>query len=219
MDHTITAIKAQKRNPQRLNIYLDGEYAFSLARIVAAWLTVGRVLTEAEMTALQEKDTGEVAFQQALHFLSFRVRSVAEVSRNLAEKGFSEAVIDQTVARLQQNGLLNDASFAQTWVENRSTFRPRGRRVLALELRRKGVTDEVIEGALGDTTGEEDLAYQAAQRQARRLAGLDRKTFRIRLAGFLGRRGFSYETIAPVVDRLWVELHSPEGSPEGQDET
>ena len=215
MDHTITAIKAQKRNPQRLNIYLDGEYAFSLARIVAAWLTVGRALTEAEVAALQEKDTAEKAYQQALLFLSYRVRSVAEVTRNLVEKGFGEVVVDQTVARLQQNGLLNDASFAQAWVENRDTFRPRGRRVLALELRRKGVADEVIEQALGDTANEEELAYQAAQRQAQRLAGLDRPRFRSRLAGFLGRRGFSYDTIAAVSDRLWVEAHSPEG----QDET
>jgi regulatory protein len=148
-------------------------------------------------------------------FLSYRVRSVAEVTRNLAEKGFSEVVVEQTVARLQQNGLLNDASFAQTWVENRDTFRPRSRRFLALELQRKGVADEVIEEVLGDSSGEEDRAYQAAQRQTRRLAGLDRKTFRIRLTGFLGRRGFSYETIAPVVDRLWSETQSPEN----QDET
>jgi regulatory protein len=210
MDRTITAIKAQKRNPHRLNIYLDGEYALSLARIVAAWLTVGRVLTDAEIAALQEKDTVEKAFQQAMLFLSYRVRSVAEVTRNLVEKGFSEVVVEQTVARLQQNGLLNDASFAQAWVENRDTFRPRGRRILAMELRQKGVADEVIDEALGDSSGEEDLAYQAAQRQARRLAGLDRKMFRSRLAGFLGRRGFSYETIAPVVERLWSEIHSPE---------
>ena len=214
MEQTITAIKAQVRNPQRLNIFLDGEYAFSLARIVAAWLSVGRVLSEVEIASLREKDTAEVAYQGALHFLSFRTRSVAEVAQNLKEKGYAEAVVLQTVERLQTNGLLNDASFAQAWVENRGTFRPRGRRALAVELRRKGVSDEVIDQALGESPGEEELAYQAAQRQGQRLAELDRSHFYSRLAGFLGRRGFSYETVRPVVDRLWVELHSPEGQNE-----
>ena len=215
MDHTITAITVQKRNPQRVNIDLDGEFAFGLSRIVAAWLHVDRVLSDQDIAQLQAKETQEVAFQNALRFISYRPRTSAEIESKLTEKGYAEMVIQATIERLRANGLLDDGNFARTWVENQSTFRPRGQRALAFELRRKGVTDDVIAQALEETPAEEELAYQAGTRQARKLAALERNEFRMKLSAFLARRGFSYGTIAPVVARIWEELHSPEG----QDDT
>ena len=206
MAGTITAIKVQRRNPQRVAIYLDGEFAFGLARIVAAWLNIGKELSDEDILKFKAQDTLEVAYQKALHFISYRPRATAEVQKKLVEKGFSEAVVVDTLDRLQRNGLLNDAQFAQAWVENRMTFRPRSRRVMAFELRQKGLVDETIDQALGEQVDEESLAYQAGQRQARRLAGLELKEFRVKLGAFLGRRGFSYDVVRPVVDRLWAEL-------------
>jgi regulatory protein len=208
MDHTITAIKAQKRNPNRLAIYLDGEFAFGLARIVAAWLTVGQVLGEDAIAELKHKDQDEVAYQYGLTVLSYRPRSIAELRQKLVGKGYSETVMEQVIERMRQNGLLNDAQFAQTWVENRFAFHPRSRRALAIELRRKGISNDDIDQALGEPGNEEETAYQAAKRQANRLVALERAEFRNKLGAFLGRRGFSYDTIRPVIDRLWDELHS-----------
>jgi regulatory protein len=210
MGRTITAIKVQKRNPQRVAIYLDGEFAFGLARIVAAWLNVGKALSDEDILKFKEQDTLEVAYQKALHFISYRPRATAEVQKKLVEKGFSEPDVVETLERLQRNGLLNDAQFAQDWVENRMAFRPRSRRVMAFELRRKGLVDETIDQALGEQVDEESLAYEAGRRQARRLAGLERREFRTKLGAFLGRRGFSYDVVRPVVDRLWAEASQPE---------
>jgi regulatory protein len=208
MDHTITAISVQKRNPQRVSISLDGEYAFGLARIVAAWLRVGEVLSDEKIAELQSQDSYEVAFQSALRLISFRERSAAEVRRKLAEKGFSEPVVDHTLERLREDNLLDDARFAQAWVENRATFRPRGHRVLALELRQKGVAEEEINQALSEAAGEDTLAYQAAAKVVRRYAGLEREDFRNKLYAYLARRGFNYEAIKQTVNRLWHELHN-----------
>lgn len=215
MDYTITAITVQRRNPQRVNIDLDDEFAFGLSRIVAAWLHVGRTLSDQDIAQLQSKETQEVAFQNALRFIGYRSRTTAEIVSKLAKKGFAEIVIQETIERLRTNGLLDDATFARTWVENQSTFRPRGQRALAFELRRKGVTDEVIAQALEETPGEEELAYQAGTRQAHKLVNLEGNEFRMKLSAFLARRGFSYGTIAPVVSRILKELHSTEG----QDDT
>lgn len=200
----------QKRNPNRLAIYLDGEYAFGLARIVAAWLTIGKVLSDGDILELQRQDNQEVAYQYGLLVLSYRPRSTTELRKKLVDKGYSDEVIEQIIERMEQNGLLNDLTFAQSWVDNRSAFHPRSRRAMVMELHRKGVTDEVIDQALGDSGNEDELAYQAASRQARKLANLDRNDFRTKLGAFLGRRGFNYETIRPVVDRLWNELHAQE---------
>jgi regulatory protein len=114
------------------------------------------------------------------------------------------------IERMTQNGLLNDSQFAQAWVENRSAFHPRSRRALSMELHRKGITDEVIGQTLSESGNEEEMAYQAAQRQAKKLAGLERFEFRNKLGAFLGRRGFSFETISPVINRLWNEIHTEE---------
>ncbi len=208
MDKQITALKIQKRNPNRINVYLDGEYAFPVARIVGAWLQVGQVLSEEKIVALRDQDTREVAYQRALRFLNYRPRSEMEIQRKLAEIGFDESVIAETMERLRNANLISDTRFAREWVENRSAFRPRGRRVLAMELRQKGLADDVIQRALEETVDEEELAYQAAMRKGRRWAELDYAAFRERLSAFLMRRGFSYGTISSLVQRVWDDLQT-----------
>jgi regulatory protein len=208
MDQEITALKAQKKNPNRISVYLDGEYAFGLARIVAAWLQIGQRLSEEDIARLKQQDTQEVAYLRGLRLLSYRPRSVSEIQRKLSELGFEEPVITAAIQRMKDNGLLGDDQFAKTWVENRAAFRPRSKRLLAMELRQKGVAEETIQQALDETDDEDKLAYQTASKYARRLAGSDWETFRKRLGAYMMRRGFSYGTIAPILRQVWDETHS-----------
>jgi len=205
----ITALVVQKRNPNRVSLYLDGEYAFGLARIVAAWLKVGAELDERKVEQLQAEDARERALQQALLFLSYRTRSESEIRQNLRKHEIPETVIDETLERLKRDGLANDNEFAQAWVENRSTFRPRSRRMLAMELRQKGLDNESMHSAL-QNVDDEPLAYEAAQKRATRFKDLEWSEFRKKLSEFLARRGFSYAVIAPVVSRIWNETHGQE---------
>lgn len=205
----ITALVVQKRNPNRVNIHLDGEYAFGVARIVAAWLRVGAELDEKKIEQLQVEDARERAYQQAMLFLSYRARSESEIRQNLRKHEIPEAVIDLTLDRLRQDGLANDDEFAQAWVENRSTFRPRSRRMLAMELRQKGLDDESMQSALKNVD-DEPLAYEAAKKRATRFKDLEWSEFRKKLSDFLARRGFSYSVVAPVVTRIWNETHKQE---------
>ena len=203
----ITALQVQKRNPNRVNIYLDGEFAFGLARIVAAWLHVGQTLDEEKIAKLQAEDARERAMQQALLFLSYRARSEKEIRQNLSKHEIPEVVIEETLERLRRDGFANDKQFASAWVENRSTFRPRGRRALAMELRQKGIDDSTIESALEDVD-EEALAYEAGLKKASKLRVQEWSEFRKKMSEFLARRGFSYSVIAPIVARLWDEIHA-----------
>jgi len=213
----VTALQVQKRNPNRVNVHLDGEYAFGLARIVAAWLQVGQTLDEDKIAELKAEDARERAMQQALLYLSYRARSEREIRQNLSKHEIPDDVIEDTLERLRRNGFANDKKFASAWVENRNTFRPRGRRALAMELRQKGIEDTTIEFALEDLD-EDALAYEAGLKKARKLKGaalssskgLEWSEFRKKMSDFLARRGFSYSVIAPIVSRLWNEVH-PEG--------
>ncbi len=206
----ITAIQAQKKNPNRVNIYLDEQFAFGLSRFVAAWLQVGQTLTEEKAASLLAQDAAEVAMQQALRFLGYRPRSAHEVEQYLQEKETPPSVIETTLRRLTETGLLNDSQFASAWVENRSTFRPRSHRALALELRRKGLGDAEIAQALQASAPEEELALDAARKVLRKYKHLDWLNFRARLGGFLGRRGFSYAVSAATLRRVWQEMNEGE---------
>ena len=205
----VTAIEVQKRSPNRVNVYLDGEFAFGLARIVAAWLKVGQELDEKKIEELQAEDARERALQQAILFLSYRARSESEIRRNLRKHEIPEPVIDQTMDRLRQDGFANDNQFAKAWVENRSAFRPRSRRMLALELRQKGLDDESVKTAI-ESVDDEALAYEAAQKREARYKNLEWNDFRKKLSDFLARRGFSYSVTSTVVTRIWNETHARE---------
>jgi regulatory protein len=214
----ITAIEVQKMRPNRVNIHLDGEFAFGLARIVAAWLRVGQEISEQKIEQLIAEDAKERAFQQALLFLSYRARSESEIRKNLLKHEIPEAAIEQTLERLRQDGLANDDQFAQAWVENRNTFRPRSRRMMAMELKQKGLAEEAIQSAIQDVD-DEASAYEAAHKRATRYKGLEWNDFRRKLSEFLARRGYTYGVIAPVVTRIWKETHADEHHFEEEDTT
>ena len=209
MEHTerkITALKAQKRNRSRVSVYLDGEYAFGLARIIAAWLQVGQVLTEEKIAELEAQDAGEVAYQQALRLLNFRDRSESEIIKGLKQRQTPEEIITEVIARLHRGGLLDDQRFAKTWVENRTEFRPRSSRALAYELREKGIEQEAIQQVL-ESFDEDEAAYLAAKKYVNRIKNLEWPEFRQKLLGYLARRGFHYETIRTAIARLQAELN------------
>ena len=208
MEKTITAIKVQKRDRQRVNVYIDGDFAFGISRVVAAWLQVGQKITEEKVKQLKSEDEIEVAYQRALKIISYRDRSSAEVRENLRQKQIPEEIIDQVLVRLGKNGLLDDERFAQLWVENRNEFRPRSHRMLAIELRKKGISEAVIAQALENTVTDEELAYKAAQKQIRRYMNLEWQDFRRKLGSFLARRGFSYATVNLTVEQIWAENQS-----------
>lgn len=209
MTREITAMSAQKRNTSRLNISLDGEYAFSLDRLTAAWLKVGRKLSDEEIETLKSRDEQEVAFNRALHYLSFRARSEAELLTYLSEKGYSDSVSQTVMERLKAEGLISDHRFASDWIDNRVSFRPRSQIQLRAELRRKGLQDEVIETALQKADLDDtDLAKEAGKKLARRYSGNTWQDFRKKMIPALARRGFNYETANIVIRQLWDETQT-----------
>ena len=201
MAGTITALRFQKRNKDRVNVYLDDRFAFGLAAIEAAHLKVGQTLSDDDLAQLKRQDEVERAYERALNFLSYRPRSEAEVRRNLGKKDLDEAVIEAVVERLTRAELLNDREFARYWVQNRLNFNPRGLRALRQELWQKGVPEAVIADTL-DELDEEAAARRVAEVGARKLAHHEPQDFRRKLVAYMARRGFSYPVIQPLVDEM-----------------
>jgi regulatory protein len=208
MSGTITRLQFQQKTADRVNVYLDGQFAFGLPALDAARLRVGQHLSDADIDALHVIDQTQKAYDRAVRFLSYRPRSVAEVRRHLAQDIEDEATVEAVLGRLIEQGYLNDAEFGRYWVESRAQFRPKGPRALRQELRQRGLASGEIDAALSGLNSAEG-AYTAARQRAARLADLaasDPAAFRRKLGDFLARRGFDYEIIRDVVARLVDEF-------------
>jgi regulatory protein len=205
MDRKISALKVQQRNPNRINVYLDGEYAFGLARIVAAYLQIGQVLSESEVAGLLHKETLEKAYLRALGLLARRNRSTKEIVDRLTKAGFAEAVIEETIDTLLDRKYLNDRQFTTEWIQNRIVFRPRSRRALSYELKIKGISSEIIENSLAQIQSDDNLAYLEASRYKKRLDKADWQEFRKRMTSHLLRYGFSYGDASSALSKVWSE--------------
>ncbi len=221
----ISAVEFQKTNPDRVNVFIEGEYAFSLAAILVAErrLKAGLDLTAEDTAELQAADLYNRGLAAALQLLAMRPRSEAEIQQRL-KKRYPDATpeaIKAVVERLRELNYLNDASFASFWVENRSTFAPRGRNLLRQELMKKGVPRDIIDAVIeahldteadqgeGEESGlslEESQALEIARKKAHSYAAEDWAGFYRKLGGFLLRRGYNYAITSRVAKQVWQEL-------------
>lgn len=202
---TVTRLEPQKKNPQRVNVYLNGEFAFGISRAAAPWLTEGDQLSRQKVQDLKTQDQVESAYQRALNYLSYRARSSQEIRRNLLKHQVEDEIIEQVLEKLRRASLVDDRAFAREWIENRVRFKPRGKRALSSELYRKGISERIIAEMLEDLD-EETLAWKCARQKSRHLQGLEQETFQKKLSGHLNRRGFPYQICREVVSALWNEM-------------
>lgn len=197
-------MKVQANNKDRVNVYLDGEFGFGVGKVIAAQLQVGDHLTPEQVDALQQDDAVQEARNRALRLIGRRPRSEVELRRYFDRRDVPSAIQDAVIDSLAESGLVDDIAFAETWVENRTEFRPRGAFALRQELKQKGVDREAIEAALQDFD-EEGAAIKAAHKAARRYTELSEQEFRRKVGAYLKRRGFPYRTISTAVDAAWRE--------------
>ena len=209
MAGTITALRIQKRKKERVNVYLDDEYAFAVSVTVAAGLNKGQYLSDTEIERLKSKAERDEAYNQAIRFLGFRSRSRQEMISYLNGKGYLPQVVTDTVNRLLQEHYLDDEAFARAWLDSRERFRPRGHKALRYELKQKGITDDVIDTVLAGLD-EDSLAWAAVESKLYRWQHLGEEDLKKKVMGLLNRRGFDYEVARAVSNRAWASLNLSE---------
>lgn len=197
----ITAIKARAG---KVEVCIDDRFSFRVSAEVASrlGLTVGQCLSADEVQELLVVEATERCLAVALRLLSYRPRSRAELKQRLLARGFPGASVDRVLALLEKKGLIDDEAFARYWIDNRAHFKPRSTRLMSLELKCKGVSEEIVDKTT-KVLDDEMLAYQAGLKKARALAGLSEGEFYQRLYGYLRRRGFTDGVIRSVLRPLW----------------
>jgi regulatory protein len=199
----ISAVTAQRNDPDRVNVSIDGEFAFGLSADLAleAGLYAGLELDDATLKQLLAQDETRKATSAALRLLAHRPRAVVELTRRLRQKGYGPDAIDGAIAKLREWHYLDDGDFARRWVETRQLHRPRAARLITQELRQKGVDTETIDEALADADlDERGDALRLAHQKARSYAALPPDVQRRRLSSFLARRGYNFDIVRQAVE-------------------
>jgi regulatory protein len=157
----------------------------------------------------------EKFYNSTLRFLSFRPRSEKEIREKLKRKKAEPLVIEKVIAKLKEQKLINDEEFARWWIEQRTSFRPRSLRLIKLELRQKGISDETVEDQISKIKDqiENDLerAKRLVEKRIKRFRnpsaslraskfGMTREEKYQKLGSYLARRGFDWETIKESID-------------------
>ena len=159
----------------------------------------------------------EKVYNSALRFLSYRPRSEKEIRDKFRRKKAESSIIEKVVVKLKEQKFINDEEFAKWWIEQRTSFRPRSLRLIKLELRQKGITDEVVESGIRN----QELGIESDLERAKKLVEIRIKRFRNpstplragkfgmtreemyqKLGSYLARRGFDWETIKQSIDEL-----------------
>lgn len=202
---TITSIEPQVRDDARMNIAINGEFAFGLHAdiVLEHHLREGQRLDAELITQLLAEDEIKKATMAALNLIAFRPRASGELRTKLREKGYTATAASAAVVRMQELGYLNDADFADRWIENRQEHRPRSRKLLLQELREKGIDSEIIADVMAETEIDEvSDALALAEKKAAGMMALDVATRQRRLSGFLARRGYGYDVIRQVLEQI-----------------
>jgi len=201
----ISAIVPAQRPAGRFAVLVEGREraVLSLDAIERLGLVVGRPVAGLE-EAIALECARLQSYDRALNMLALRARSSSELARSLVRKGEERAHVDWAIARLQEQGLLDDAAFARAFTRSKVVGGKQSRRRVEQELTRKGVARSVAGEAIADVFEEEAvdqraIVEEAARKKLRSLAGLEPAVQRRRLYAFLARRGYDLDDIRAAV--------------------
>jgi regulatory protein len=219
----ITGIVPVPRPAGRFSVLVDGrELAMlSLEAIERLRLEVGQSVTGLEETIATEARRLHT-YDRALNILAFRARSSSELARSLVRKGEERPHVEWAIARLTEQGLLDDEAFARSFARSKVVHGKQSRRRVQQDLARRGVSRTVSNDAI-DTVFEDEaidqrsIVEEAARKKLRSLAGLDPAVQRRRLYGFLARRGYELDDIREVLATLGPSIASRDAADDGQD--
>lgn len=199
----VTGLKKQKRTA-RVNVYIDDKFSFgaSLEILLKHGIKKDKEISYDDLRKLKEESGFEKTYGKVLRFSTIRPRSEKEIKLWFKRKGVPQDLQNNLFGRLKRLGLADDSAFASWWVEQRNQFRPKSKKALFLELRQKGIEQDLINSILEEKSdiSEIDLAKKVVAKKLKRVASFSREDAREYLFGLLSRRGFSWETARKAID-------------------
>lgn len=202
----ITKIEEQKRNKDRVNIYIDHEFAFAIS-LELVYKYKLKVNTDIDSTLLKEialKDSLIKCKNHAIKIIERTFKTEKELSKKLKERGYEDSVIKETIDFLKEYNYINDSNYAKAYVKDKS--KTSGNKKILYSLKQKGVSDDVINSALDciDENEQLDSALLIAEKKYNNLRKRETDEYKLsqKMYRFLLSRGYSYDIAKTVLNKI-----------------
>ena len=197
-------MSSQRRNPDRYSIFIDGEFVLGIDKktVEDMGLRVGKLVDEKDLKNITSQEEFNKAQAYALMLLGYRERSLREIEMRMRQKGYEEKLLEKVVKYLKDRNLINDKRFTQLWAESRIK-KGYGRWRIQSELEQKGVNREIGDEILKDLySGIDEVQVALDLVEKKRWVSKEPPRLTERVSNLLRRRGFSFEVISNVVEKI-----------------
>jgi len=214
----VVNLKRKKRTKEWYLIYLnDGREILSYIDFIVKFkVKVGKQLTEEQIKEMKSESEVILAKEIAYRFISYKPRTLKEVSDKLKAKGFQSDLVSKVVEELKNYGFINDLEYARNFVLNKSRSKTLGELALRRELLSKGISSEIVDEVLSERENlidEFEIALDLAQGKLKQIKSLKKRKkgrdeYKRRIYEFLLRRGFKFETINRVMREIFDDFEN-----------
>lgn len=197
----ITAITSQEKDKNRCNIFVDGDFLFSvhIDTVMDYRLKVGDEILEDKLREIKLEGDKSFALKKAMKYVSSSLKTKKQVITYLRGKEFTDNAVFYAVDKLKEYGFIDDEEFARRYIESVSATK--GKKLIAYKLMEKGISKDVIDHVLSEVNPE--TKQSALNLAKKRLKGkeinsdLIRKTY-----AYLMSKGFSYEDADYAIGKI-----------------
>lgn len=202
----ITKIETQKRNKERVNIYIDEEYAFAVFSelVYKNGLKVKQEIDEETLKDVFLEEEKKKCKSTAIRIVERSYKTEKELREKLTLKGYDKSSIEYALEFLKEYNFLNDESYSKMFVKDSS--RSKGKNRIKMDLKRKGVSEENIQDALSNINKEEEFltAKKLGEKKYNQLIKREDDKYKLssKLLSFLVSKGFEYELSKDVVRKI-----------------
>ncbi len=202
----ITAVTQQKKNENRLSVYIDNKFAFGITRVDALYYHIkeGEEISPERYNNILEELIYAKARDKAIKLLGFSLRTEKELLQKLGEE-YSVEICTRVIDMLKGYGYIDDEEYAKAYINDSYNYKGWGSRKIKVQLKNKGIAEEKIEKALDEAVFDEvEKAYSLLKKRLKGNTTLDYKE-RAKHYRYLASRGFDYDIINSAFLKLAEE--------------
>lgn len=196
----ITDIKPQQKTPTRCNIFLNNTFycGLELETVMKYRLKIGMEITEEKLDEIQYDSERLKATEKALNYLSNRAKTKRQVKEYLEKKGYTEKTVLAVLEKLIDYKYVSDENYAEDYVRVYSN--KKGKRLIAMELKQRGVSEEDMRDALDSIENEEESALKIAEKYLKHKE--NSKENLLKCYKYLISKGFDFDLAKHTIERM-----------------
>ncbi|HHY23249.1 MAG TPA: regulatory protein RecX [Clostridiaceae bacterium] len=200
----ITSIEKGNQKDPVYKIYIDNEYSFSIPEedYFKFNLYEKDEVSEEEIKIIKNAANFSAAKSKAFVYLSYKFRTEKEIRLKLSDNGFNSDVIEKVLNELKSEGYINDSLYVRKYLHDRRKLNPKSKRMLMVELRKKGINKELIFEGLEELKLDNIIIAEELVRKKFKDIDISQKKIERKVFQFLQYRGFNAGEIRTVIRKL-----------------